>query len=668
MVGICDTVYESLEPCDEESIAGTKSLCQKYLDNEYVFKSKDIEDLTRPYNPAEKMQRSRGTRSKHTAALSPAARKARSRSRNPDAYAKEKEMKKQSRQENPDEYAKEKKTKVDQRRRKKEEQLMNQINTDTGFESICAVCCEFKSSSVTVDLDTLTRSEIDKYAWRIDRNKEIDGSFSVCDTCRKAIRKGETPKKVQNPQLTDFPNAFMDQVVKILGRENPKLNKLEGFLLKTVIPFIRVAHCIRGPHFQVKGSLILISSDIKHSLQKILPLAQEIIPVKFKRKLCYDGFYIGEYVDRKKVQLFYEWFKTNNHLYAEIDLDEDLLEKFEEAIDIESDDILRLCSKEIVKSNDEVNDDLEDEDELLLDDDDNAKVTISDCIDDSEPIKQQHTTCMMNKYEEDLDAPTVANRLAKLIVYLEKEKVLINEVTDEIELDHINDDQISEFYPVSEDDDEVLSESEVETKSDVVTSDKISNDNVNSDQMSNAQVQKSAQSLRNLTSDNLSAVCVAPGEMGEFQNWKEDVYLEEKCFPELFPRGVGGYLSTCISTKRNVGFANYCRNRLKSSDAKYRNNQIYIFFLQLVKELIALESAVSTNLRQARNTKGLTKECVTNVRMYDLERFNRSYSVFKKNRGTSAYFEAAKKDLFATIRQKGAPTLFVTLSAGEYQS
>ena len=97
MVGICDTVYESLEPCDEESIAGTKSLCQKYLDNEYVFKSKDIEDLTRPYNPAEKMQRSRGTRSKHTAALSPAARKARSRSRNPDTYAKEKEMKKQSR-------------------------------------------------------------------------------------------------------------------------------------------------------------------------------------------------------------------------------------------------------------------------------------------------------------------------------------------------------------------------------------------------------------------------------------------------------------------------------------------------------------------------------------------------------------------------------------------
>ena len=184
------------------------------------------------------------------------------------------------------------------------------------------------------------------------------------------------------------------------------------------------------------------------------------------------------------------------------------------------------------------------------------------------------------------------------------------------------------------------------------------------DQMSDIQIRKSAKSLKDKAMDNIRAVSVAPGEMGEFQNWKEDVYLEEKCFPELFPRGVGGYLSTCISTKKNIGFANYCRNRLKSSDAKYRNDHIYVFFLQLVKELIALESAVTTNLRQARNTKGLTKGCVDKMRFHDLERFNRSYSAFKKCRGTSSYFEAAKKDLFATIRQKGAPSLFVTLSAG----
>ena len=31
------------------------------------------------------------------------------------------------------------------------------------------------------------------------------------------------------------------------------------------------------------------------------------------------------------------------------------------------------------------------------------------------------------------------------------------------------------------------------------------------------------------------------------------------------------------------------------------------------------------------------------------------------------YYEAAKKNLMATLRQKGAPTLFITLSSAEYQ-
>ena len=35
-------------------------------------------------------------------------------------------------------------------------------------------------------------------------------------------------------------------------------------------------------------------------------------------------------------------------------------------------------------------------------------------------------------------------------------------------------------------------------------------------------------------------------------------------------------------------------------------------------------------------------------------------------RGSAPYFEGVKKRLMATIRQKGAPSLFVTLSCAEY--
>ena len=676
--------YESLEPCDADSNAATKVLCEKYKNGEYPFKRADIETFVIPYNSTEKKQRSRGNPSKHpAAALIRAQGSARSsvynqeiqtrrqsRQENPEDYAKEKRSKvdqrRRSRQENPEGYANEKRTKVVQRRQNKEEQLIKKINTDTGFDSICAVCCEFKSKASTVPLDILTKSEIEKHAWRIEQNREINGSFSVCDLCRKAIKKSEAPpKKPQhNPQLTDFPKTLLNSVVKISGSESPRLNKLEGFLLKLVIPFIRVANCVRGPHFQVKGSLILISSDIKHSLQRILPLTQEIIPVKFKRKLRYDGYYIGEYVDKNKVQLYHEWLKTNNHLYAEIDLDNDVLENFQESIETEAEDVLRACSKsETEATNEEVTDDLDDEIDLLLDTDHPGEVENS--VNNSEPIRHQHTTCMMNKYEKDLDAPTVSNRLAKLICHLEKKNIIGDSIPDEVDLDCMSGDQIPEFYPDCEVPDEVSTESENVTVTSSVFSKNSREKNVSCDRISIEQTEKSAQRIRKEITDNLRAVSVAPGEHGEWVNWKEDVYLEEKCFPELFPRGIGGYLSTCIATKKNVGFANYCRSRLKSSDAKFRNSHIYIFFLQLVKESIALESAVATNLRQARNTKGLSKQMLGDMRFHDLERFARKYSAFKKCRGTSPYFEAAKKDLFATIRQRGAPSLFVTLSAGK---
>ena len=48
-------------------------------------------------------------------------------------------------------------------------------------------------------------------------------------------------------------------------------------------------------------------------------------------------------------------------------------------------------------------------------------------------------------------------------------------------------------------------------------------------------------------------------------------------------------------------------------------------------------------------------------------RYNTAFSAFKSLRGTSMYFQAVKKNLMAFIRQKGPPTLFVTLSSAEFQ-
>ena len=98
----------------------------------------------------------------------------------------------------------------------------------------------------------------------------------------------------------------------------------------------------------------------------------------------------------------------------------------------------------------------------------------------------------------------------------------------------------------------------------------------------------------------MEKTAVAPGEFGGFQNWGKDVFLEEKCFPEKFPFGTGGYLSSCINDQGNdMGFANYCINQIMSADPKFRQDSAYVFFLLLVKELIQLKRCKTTYFRQA---------------------------------------------------------------------
>ena len=55
-----------------------------------------------------------------------------------------------------------------------------------------------------------------------------------------------------------------------------------------------------------------------------------------------------------------------------------------------------------------------------------------------------------------------------------------------------------------------------------------------------------------------------------------------------------------------------------------------------------------------------------NINKEDLTRYNRSYQVFKTMRGTSMYYEEAKRNVMAVLRQNGSPSLFVTLSCAEY--
>ena len=112
----------------------------------------------------------------------------------------------------------------------------------------------------------------------------------------------------------------------------------------------------------------------------------------------------------------------------------------------------------------------------------------------------------------------------------------------------------------------------------------------------------------------------------------------------------------------------YCRHRIRGIDSRFRRDVSYIFFLMNIKEMSEIKRSIQTFMRQARRLPSLKASQINEIKMENLEKYNRTYSVFKNMRGTTSYYQGMKKDAMATLRQKGSPTIFFTLSFAEFQS
>ena len=253
----------------------------------------------------------------------------------------------------------------------------------------------------------------------------------------------------------------------------------------------------------------------------------------------------------------------------------------------------------------------------------------------------------------DINLPTVANRMADLIIDYEFKNEIREAVEDEVELEYLDDDI---FYDLAstestvvnlEDNtrqivehekdltyitDEIFISSDEEEIAPAISSPPMPKKRrINSSQLqkhlkpskenSRSIYEKAKKKINNINS-KMEKIVIAPGEEGKFHNWGEDIFLEEKCFPELYPYGYGGYLSTNMESGDAVqGFAKYIRGRIMSADPKFRQDYIYLFFLLLVKELIQLKRCKTTYLRQARKLPNLTKDDILTTDKYNFARY-----------------------------------------------
>ena len=332
---------------------------------------------------------------------------------------------------------------------------------------------------------------------------------------------------------------------------------------------------------QVKGTVTLITADVEEVMSQILPREQNLIPVALKRKLEYEGHFLKEIVDRNKLEILFQWLKENNIHFIDLVFNGDLIDEFYQNTRRTLDSIERQMP--IMSSP---------EDEI-------DKQEIEEV-----PLSKQYPSLLSDKYEQETEDNSYISKLANKIVEVEiKMKIPIEEDSeDDLEVIGLEDSEEAESED-SEDEEEAVPRKR--KKED-------------------------------------PCISVAPGEKGSFKSWPEK-FIEERSFPSIFWDGKNGYISTIEKSKSKIGFAAYCRHRLRNVDPRFRQDPFYIFFLFITKEKVEIKRSIQTFCRQARAIPGMSRDQVMEVGIENLEKYNRYYSVFKNIRGTSMYFQEMKK-------------------------
>ena len=139
-----------------------------------------------------------------------------------------------------------------------ESKVLSTLDTDTGFDLICSSCLQYKQREYCQNITTLSKEIVSKFIVNdsyLVKNR-TEGQF-VCNLCLIDIKNNTMPKRSHTNKFkfSDFPPDFIQELRKhcnfressasikpnkeIYERNFLKLNRLESYLLKLVIPFIR---------------------------------------------------------------------------------------------------------------------------------------------------------------------------------------------------------------------------------------------------------------------------------------------------------------------------------------------------------------------------------------------------------------------------------------------
>ena len=159
---------------------------------------------------------------------------------------------------------------------------------------------------------------------------------------------------------------------------------------------------------------------------------------------------------------------------------------------------------------------------------------------------------------------------------------------------------------------------------------------------------------------------VAPGEGNRPISIFRDKYSEELAYPGIF---LGQKRPDNADRISAVHYSEICKSELRRSDRRAAMCVENIFFKTKKLQMKILLGQSQVALRKCQGsgstiTAGQLKQpgAIDNIIHHD-----QGYKFLRALRGSPPYFEKAKKDIFAMIRQLGPASLFCSLSSAETQ-
>ncbi|CAB4001647.1 Hypothetical predicted protein [Paramuricea clavata] len=156
----------------------------------------------------------------------------------------------------------------------------------------------------------------------------------------------------------------------------------------------------------------------------------------------------------------------------------------------------------------------------------------------------------------------------------------------------------------------------------------------------------------------------APGEGNRPLSVFRDQYSEEMAYPGIF---LGQKRPDEKNRLRSVYYSEICKSELRRSDRRAAICVENIFFKakKLQMKLLIGQSQIALRKNKMGNRTLTAGELKTQEGLQSLIDHDDGFRFLKTLRGSPPYFEKAKKDLFAMIRQLGPASLFCSFSSAE---